>query len=129
VLIVSLAFLCCGAGCLDFEKQTMVLVFPKEGDEIRGLFVYHGLQVGGGIGRLGKNHLSQAKADLARLAGGKTFYVGSGLTRASGADARRRCCRYPAAHAARLASYTIPCPLPTRGTSPCHEKVASLVDP
>ncbi len=62
------------AGCLDFEKQTIVLVFPKEGGNIQALFVYEGLQVG-------DNNLKNAKEQLEELVAGKAFYLGDPLLR------------------------------------------------
>jgi hypothetical protein len=65
------------AGCLVFDKQTMVVVFPKDAGEVRVLMVYHGLHVSG------KNDtdLERAKDQLAQLVRGEIFYMGDPLLR------------------------------------------------
>jgi hypothetical protein len=35
------------SGCLEFDRQTMVIVFPEDSKEVRCLFVYEGLRVEG----------------------------------------------------------------------------------
>jgi hypothetical protein len=48
--VAFLAALLChsGSGCLVFERQTMVYTFAPDGSEVRGLYVYEDLHVGGG---------------------------------------------------------------------------------
>ena len=74
--IVLLSLAC--SGCLDMEKQTMLVVFPKDGKEIKALFVYQGLRVAGSgpKGKTNDQDLSRAKDDLAQLVRGETFYMG-----------------------------------------------------
>lgn len=91
-VLASLAlFAIASAGCLDFEKQTMLVVFPKDGKdgkEVRALFVYHGLQVHGTKAndpkkakdlKKAKRDMEKAKQELTHLAGAKGFYLGDPL--------------------------------------------------
>ncbi len=63
-----------GAGCLDIEKQTILVVFPKDGKEIKALFVYQGLRVGE-TDQEKAPALARAKDDLGQLVRGETFYM------------------------------------------------------
>jgi hypothetical protein len=76
-VVVLLAFLLVPcAGCLDFEKETMVVAFPKDRDEVRFLFVYEGFRVEGGD----EGAMATAKEELAKLATtDKLFYLGHPL--------------------------------------------------
>jgi hypothetical protein len=51
------------SGCLTFEKQTLVLVFPRGSQEVRGLLVYEGLHAAGHT----PADLARAKEELAGL--------------------------------------------------------------
>lgn len=75
-------------GCLDFERQTALLVFVPDKDEIRALFVYEGLHVSGGSPQNKKDHekiealnLKKAREDLATLVQGDAFYLGDPFLR------------------------------------------------
>jgi hypothetical protein len=60
------------AGCLDYERETIVAVFPPGTQEIHCLLVYEGLHVMGG----GKADLDRARADLGRIfEQGDAFHV------------------------------------------------------
>src|SRR6266849_611636 len=63
------------AGCLDIEKQTILIVFPKDGKEIKALFVYQGLCVSE-TDQEKAPALASAKDDLGQLVRGETFYMG-----------------------------------------------------
>jgi hypothetical protein len=63
-------------GCLTFEKETMVFVFPPGGKEMRGLLVYEGLGPGGA----NSDSLATAKEQLGEAFGrGERFYLGGWL--------------------------------------------------
>jgi hypothetical protein len=49
IMLVIAAFILLAAvpGCIDFEKETAVVVFPRNSDEVRLLLVYEGLGVSG----------------------------------------------------------------------------------
>lgn len=64
------------AGCLDFEKQTVVVGFPGGRDEVRILLIYHGFRVGGNKAQ----DLESAKEELTKLTTGEQdFYLASPL--------------------------------------------------
>jgi hypothetical protein len=76
VLILAAAVVLCSTGCLDFEKQTFVVTFQPERDEINALLLYEGLQVGG------KNEQDRKNAEKALgvvFAEGKGLYLGHPL--------------------------------------------------
>src|SRR4051812_15486258 len=52
-----------GAGCVTFEKETMVFVFPPDGKEVRGLLIYEGIRVSGKT----EEDLKAAKAQLTQF--------------------------------------------------------------
>ena len=52
------------AGCVNFESETMLFVFPPNSAEVRGLLIYEGL----GISGTGADDLKKAKEQLTRLA-------------------------------------------------------------
>jgi hypothetical protein len=74
VLVLAAAVVLCSTGCLDFEKQTFVLTFQPERDEINALLLYEGLQAGGKKEQDLKNAESALKAVFAESKG---FYLGS----------------------------------------------------
>src|ERR1700736_4180621 len=77
-LVLLALLLLPSAGCLAFEKQTMIVAFPKDRDEVRFLMVYEGLCVAGE----GKGNLTKAKEELAELVTtDKVFYLGSPILR------------------------------------------------
>jgi hypothetical protein len=60
-------------GCLIFERQTMVIAFPKNGNEVRALFLYEGIRVGDDK----PQDLENAKRQLGALANdNQLFYAG-----------------------------------------------------
>jgi hypothetical protein len=76
-LLTMALFALAGSGCLDMEKQTILVVFPKDGKEIKALFVYQGLKVAGSKqnGKMNPADVEHAKDDLAQLVRGETFYL------------------------------------------------------
>jgi hypothetical protein len=50
-------------GCLDFEKETMVFVFPRNVPEVRALLIYEGIGVSG----TGEGDLKKAREQFTRL--------------------------------------------------------------
>jgi hypothetical protein len=75
LLLLALLLVPC-AGCLDFEKETVVVAFPKDRDEVRFLLVYEGFRVAGE----GNGPMDKAKEELAKLTTtDKFFYLGSPL--------------------------------------------------
>src|SRR5262249_21396305 len=61
---------------LDFEKQTLIAVFPKDRDEVRVLLVYEGMHARGKEA----DNLKEAKEDLSGLLqDNKLFYLGEPL--------------------------------------------------
>jgi hypothetical protein len=74
LLAGAIFFVLTGAGCLDIEKQTILVVFPKDGKEIKALFVYQGLSVGE-TDQEKAAALDRAKDDLGQLVRGETFYM------------------------------------------------------
>jgi hypothetical protein len=73
VLVLAAAVVLCATGCLDFEKQTFIITFQPERDEINVLLLYEGLQVGGKQAQDLKN---AEKAFKAVFAEGKGLYLG-----------------------------------------------------
>jgi hypothetical protein len=66
------------AGCLDFDKQTIVVGFVPDKDEVHVLFVYEGLHVAGKE----KSDLKKAQEGLTELlTTQKAFYVGHPMLR------------------------------------------------
>jgi hypothetical protein len=85
---LALPFLCLLAlgttGCLTYERQTMVFAFPKDSQEVKGLFLYEGIRVWGSS----ENDLNKAKKELASFtANEQEFFLGSFLWRVSLAPA------------------------------------------
>jgi hypothetical protein len=76
LLIMALLALT-NTGCLDFEKQTMVVTFSKDGQDMQVLMVYDGLGVSGN----NPKDLETAKDQLAQLVRGEAFYMGDPLVR------------------------------------------------
>src|SRR5262249_10155669 len=63
-------------GCLQWEKETFVVVFPKDRNEVNALLVYEGLHVGGKDNK----DLENAKNALrSLLADDKVFYLGHNM--------------------------------------------------
>jgi hypothetical protein len=63
-----------GAGCLTFEKETMVFVFPPGGQEVRGLLVYEGMAPSAAKAA----DLERAKDELGEIyASRERFYLGA----------------------------------------------------
>ncbi len=60
---VALTFFASSAGCVDFERETMVFVFPSNVPEVRGLLVYEGLGVDG----KGADDLQKATEQFTRI--------------------------------------------------------------
>jgi len=60
------------AGCLTWEKQTILVTFPKEQNELRILIVYHGLGVAGKDAK----QLENAKTQLSLLVNRDGFFLG-----------------------------------------------------
>jgi hypothetical protein len=70
---VAVALLMLGnTGCLVFERQTLVFAFPKGGKEVRALFLYEGMRVGGDK----PNDLASAHKQLGALAANDHFLYG-----------------------------------------------------
>jgi hypothetical protein len=63
-LLVSLS-----AGCVEFEKQTVYFVFPKDRDEVHALLVYEGIRVD----NTNDSALKEAKQQLSDFTGEKQF--------------------------------------------------------
>jgi hypothetical protein len=78
VLVLAAAVVLCSTGCcLDFEKQTFVLTFHPERDEINALLLYEGLQVAGKT----EEDRKSAEKDLGVVfAESKGFYLGHPLS-------------------------------------------------
>src|SRR5262249_45279498 len=71
--LVAVALLTLGnTGCVVFEKQTMVVSFPKGSKEARVLMVYEGVRVGG----TEPKDLENARKQLTALTQNKYFYGG-----------------------------------------------------
>jgi hypothetical protein len=73
------AFALAATGCVDFEKETMVFVFPPDSPEVRGLLVYEGLGVVGalGPGNPKEGDLQSAKEQLTHfIRSGQDFCLG-----------------------------------------------------
>jgi hypothetical protein len=63
-----------GAGCLTFEKETMVFVFPPGGQEVRGLLIYEGMAPSAAKAA----DLERAKDELSEtFASRERFYLGA----------------------------------------------------
>jgi hypothetical protein len=76
VLAALLSF--ASAGCLDFQKESCIIVFQPEQDEAQALLVYEGFQVAG----KGDKDLKAARDELKELlAAERTFYLGALLFR------------------------------------------------
>jgi hypothetical protein len=73
LLVVAAALALCPAGCLDFEKQTFVLTFHPERDEINALLLYEGLQV---AGKTEEDRKTAEKSLGVVFAESKGFYLG-----------------------------------------------------
>jgi hypothetical protein len=72
--VALLCLLLPGAGCVTFERQTVVAVFPPDGKEVRALLVYEGLRVHGDR----DEDLKAAKDQLRRMPGSRSeFCLGS----------------------------------------------------
>jgi hypothetical protein len=78
---VFLSLLLLGTGgCLGVEKETVVLTFSPDGNEVRALLVYEGIHVCGDR----VENLDNARHELAALtADGQTLYLGSWAFRVS----------------------------------------------
>jgi hypothetical protein len=85
--VALLTFVLLGtSGCLDFDRQTVVFVFPPDSREVRALLVYEGLHVGTKETneKADKQNLDKAKEDLERLFGREEeFCLGHPLLRVS----------------------------------------------
>jgi hypothetical protein len=67
------AFALAATGCVDFDKETMVFVFPPDSKEVRGLLIYEGLSVQGND----PDDLENAKKQLTQfVADEKEFCLG-----------------------------------------------------
>jgi hypothetical protein len=85
VLVAPLAFAI--TGCLDFERQTVIVAFPKDNKEVRCLFLYEGLHVGRPVEEA---ELNGAKEALAKLVNDEdSFYLfnNTSLVRQKGVNA------------------------------------------
>jgi hypothetical protein len=69
LVLLALLLVPC-AGCLDFEKETVVVAFPKDQDEVRFLLVYGGFRVGG----TSPEELTKAKEELTQLTTTDKFF-------------------------------------------------------
>ena len=83
LLLLAAAICTLASGCLGFEKQTVVLFFPKDGSEIQALFIYEGLMV---LTRNDKKpeakDVNESVEDLEELIRGDAVIFGDRLFRA-----------------------------------------------
>jgi hypothetical protein len=68
------------SGCLDFEKQTIMLTFPKDGKAVHALFVYEGLHVRG-TQRKDDKPLKDAMKHLGELVQGDVVIIADPIAR------------------------------------------------
>src|ERR1051325_399989 len=74
------------SGCLDFERQMVVMVFPKDGKTVQALFIYDGLHVSRGDKPKDpdvpdEKDLQLAKETLAEMVRGDTIVLGDPIMR------------------------------------------------